>query len=117
MTLNLRDAILNADDTPRKAVEVPEWGITVYVRTMSARDRDALEFAAIAAREEGSTVDNVRARYAVACIVDEAGKRVFTDEDIALLGDKSGAALDRIYQAIAELNRIMPGDIEAAAKN
>ena len=112
-----REAILAANDTPTRDVDVPEWCGTVRVRTMSARDRDALEFAAIAAREEGSTVDNVRARYAAACIVDDKGNQVFTDEDITALGNKSGAALDRVYQAIAELNRIMPGDIEDAAKN
>ena len=112
-----RDQILAANDTPTQTVLVPEWGGSVTVRTMSARDRDALEFAAIAAREDGGTVDNVRARYAAACIVDDKGAQLFTDEDIALLGNKSGAALDRVYQAIAELNRIMPGDIEELAKN
>ena len=112
-----REQILAANDTPTQTVPVPEWGGNITVRTMSARDRDALEFAAIAARDEGSTVDNVRARYAAACIVDDKGNPLFTDEDIVALGNKSGAALDRVYQAIAELNRIMPGDIEGAAKN
>lgn len=112
-----REAILSANDAPTADVAVPEWGGTVRVRTMSARERDAFEWASIAADKEGVTLSNVRARFAVACCIDEAGKPVFTDEDIAMLGDKSGAALDRIYQAIAKLNALGAGDIEEAAKN
>lgn len=112
-----REAILAADDAPTLEVHIPEWNGSVKVRTMSARERDAFEWASIAADREGVTLANVRARFAVACCIDENGKPVFTDEDIAMLGDKSGAALDRIYQAIAKLNALGAGDIEDAAKN
>ena len=112
-----RDQIFAANDTPTRDVDVPEWGGSVRVRTMSARDRDALEFAALAARDAGTTVDNVRARYAAACIIDEKGEQVFTEEDVANLGNKSAAALDRVYQAVAELNAISTSDIEELAKN
>ena len=117
MAFLTRDQILAADDMPTREVAVPEWGGTVRVRTMSARDRDALELAALQAREDNTSVDNIRARFAAACIIDDKGGQLFGLGDIEALGNKSAAALNRVYEAIAELNLIRPDDIEDAAKN
>jgi hypothetical protein len=38
---NLKQTILEASDLKREAVEVPEWGVTVYVSMMSAGERSA----------------------------------------------------------------------------
>ncbi len=113
-----REAILKADDLPTRDVAVPEWGGTVRVRSLTARARDEIETAIIAARQEGDlSPGNVRARHAAACIVDEAGKTLFNEEDIAALGAKSGAAMARVYTAIVELNLIGDDQLEDAAKN
>lgn len=112
-----REQILSANDTPTREVPVPEWGGNVRVRTMSARDKDFFELAAIRARNDGDVNFSIRARYAAFCIIDEKGEPVFTDEDIEALGNKSSAALDRVYQAIEELNRLDPNEVEALAKN
>lgn len=118
MTLLGRDAILAAQDLPTKDVPVPEWGGTVRIRSLTARDRDALETAIYQARQEGLVApDNVRARYASACIVDENGKPLFTEEDIVALGGKSAAALGRVYDAVLSFNAIAEGDVEELAGN
>lgn len=113
-----RADILRANDLPTREVEVPEWGGTVRVRTMTAKDRDAFDSAILEAHQDGrSAPENVRARYAAACIIDDKGKPIFTEEDIAALGAKSGAALSRVYEAISDLNKLSPADVEATAKN
>ena len=35
--------IISADDAKIEAIEVPEWGGTVYVKTLRGTDRDAFE--------------------------------------------------------------------------
>ena len=112
-----REQILAANDTPTRDVFIPEWGDSVRVRSLSARDRDAFELAVVQAKHDGEPVQNIRARYAAACIVNDKGVAIFSEEDIAALGDKSAAALDKVYSAIEELNHLSADDIEALAKN
>ncbi|HEY4546660.1 MAG TPA: hypothetical protein VIG90_09580 [Pedomonas sp.] len=112
-----RDDILGADDLPTKDVQIPEWGGgTVRVRTMAAAERDEFEAAYARARQAGAPI-NLRARYAAACIVDEQGQPIFTEADVEKLGRKSADALDRVFGAISDLNKLGAGDVEEAAKN
>ena len=49
--------------------------------------------------------------------MDEKGDRLFTDKDVAQLGAKSAAALDRVFRAAQKLNALGDAAIEAAEKN
>lgn len=96
----LRDAILSNKDLPVKSVEVPEWGGEVFVRTLTALE---LEEFTDAASKDGK---QVRARFAATALSDEAGKRLFTDDDVEALSNKSHSALDRVWKVGAALNGI-----------
>ena len=118
MALLTRDAILTANDKPTRDVPVPEWGGTVRVRSISAAERDEFEEQTLAARREGRVLPrNVRARMMAACIVGEDGQRLFSEDDIEALGDKSVAATDRVYAAVSELNALSEKDVEELAGN
>ena len=41
--MDIRSQILQAEDLPSEPVEIPEWGVSVFVRSMSGRDRDLFE--------------------------------------------------------------------------
>ena len=111
-----RDAILGANDRRIETVEIPEWGGTVRVRSLSGAERDALDL--FWTSQTGATSPgNVRARFAAACIVDEEGNRVFGDDDVDALGAKDGAALDRVFDVILRLSRLREADIKALEKN
>ena len=113
-----RAAILAAEDRPFRDVEVPEWGGTVRIRSISGSDRDQFEAALLAARKHGAdTAPNVRASFAAYCIVDEGGNRIFSEGDIDALGDKSAAALERVFAAIQELNALSEADVAELEKN
>lgn len=107
--------ILSADDLPREKVDVPEWAGYVWVRTMTGAERDTFEQTLL----EGKKINlkNVRAKLAVLTVVDDAGKRVFDETDMAQLGAKSAAALDRIYAVAQRLNGLTATDAEELAKN
>lgn len=115
-TVLTRAAILEAEDLPRERVEVPEWGGSVYVRTMTGAEKDRFEFDETRATEK-RTPEGARARLLVVTLVDEAGQRLFTEQDMETLGAKSSAALDRCYEVAARLNRLTARDFEFLLKN
>lgn len=114
-TLN-RDQILEAPDAKREEVQVPEWGGTVLIASMTGTARDAWEQSLV---DKGGKVrmENVRARLVAYTAVDEHGNRIFTDADIEALGRKSAAALERCVKVAQKLNRLTEADMEDAAKN
>jgi hypothetical protein len=102
-----RAQILNSSDLKKQEVDVPEWGGTVFVRTMTGAQRDSLE-----GRVKGENRDNIRAYIAASTVCDEYGRLLFTAADVTDLGNKSGAALDRIFEVAISLNKISKGDVE-----
>jgi hypothetical protein len=50
-------------------------------------------------------------------IVDEEGNRLFSDADVKLLGQKSAAALDKLFEVAQKLSGLKDEDVEELAKN
>ena len=115
-----KNAILGSVDLPREEVSVPEWGGKVLVRGLTAQERDALEESTVQRNSEGVVkviYDNMRARLASLTIVDGDGNRIFTQADVEALGNKSGAALDRIFDVAQRLSGMTKKSKEVALKN
>lgn len=111
-----KDQILKADDSKTIEVDVPEWGGTVLIGTMSGFARDQFE-SAIIGKNGGVNATNIRAKLAASTLIDDKGNLLFNDKDVAALGKKSAAALDRVFEAAQKLNRISEADVEDLAKN
>lgn len=119
MSLLSRDAILGADDRKTEDVAVPEWGGSVRVRSLSGAERDAFESHVVSVRSDGSksvNLRNVRAKLVSLSVVDEAGERLFSDADVDALGDKSAAALERVFDVARHLSGLSEDDIEELAE-
>jgi len=113
-----RDQILSADDLKRETVAVPEWGGDVLIRTMTGTERDAFEASLQGGGKSGKiNTANIRARLVSLTAVDEAGGRLFADSDMATLGGKSAAALDRCSAVAMRLNGMSAKDVEELGKN
>jgi len=112
-TITNKDDILSKDDLNTIEVEVPEWDAKLKLRVIPGNVRDRWDKALL----EGKVKSNIRAKLLVYCIVDDEGKCIFTEADAQSLGNKSGAALDRLFEAACALNKMGPADIEDAAKN
>jgi hypothetical protein len=117
--MNLRDQIVAAADCVREAVEVPEWNCTVYVRSIIAQDLDSWQAETYVYKEGdvATNLANIRGRLLVRCLVDEAGQRIFADNEAALLGAKSTQVIDRLYKVAQRLNAVTSKDVEELAKN
>ena len=119
MSLLSKTAILAANDLKSEDVEVPEWGGAVRVRSFTGRERDAFEASMVRGEGRDRKVDltNMRARLVGLTVIDETGQRLFNDEEVDLLGAKSGAALDRVFAIAQKLNGLSGADVEELTKN
>jgi len=114
MTLLSKTAILCANDLQTEDVEVPEWFGSVRVRSLNGRERDAFEASMVRGEGKDRKVDltNMRARLVGLTVIDEG-----TDDEVDLLGSKSGAALDRVFAVAQKLNGLSGADVEELTKN
>lgn len=102
------EQILDADDLKREAVEVEEWGGTVWIREMNAIERDHFEQGLAAGLREGQSreeaMSNYRARLVVLVACNKAGDRLFKDDQAGTLGKKNAAAIEKLYNVAERLN-------------
>ncbi len=106
MTYLSRDEILAADDLRAEDVKVPEWGGMVRVRELTGTELDAYQASMMSLRD-GETIPemgNMRAKLVTRAIVGDDGEPMFTELDIGRLGQKSGVALQRVYEVAARLS-------------
>jgi len=113
-----RDQILKADDLPSAEVEVPEWGGTVRVRGLTGTGRDEYWASLTVERDGQQVVDsaNATAKLVARCVVGEDGEPLFTQRDVSELGERSGAALNRVFEVATRLSGISDTDMAEAGK-
>lgn len=91
------DQILSAPDLPEREVEVPEWGGSVKVRSLTKAAQEHLRKSAKSA--DGVDEEKLQMLLIVHCVVDPP----MTEADIESLRKKSAAAINRLGLAIAEV--------------
>ena len=109
-----REALLAATALPRETVQVPELGGAVVVQGLSGIARDAFEGSMFTQRGKTRELNmqNVRARLVALCLVDEAGARVFQDDDVPALGQVRADILDRLFGVAQRLSGLRDQDVD-----
>lgn len=109
-----RDAILGADDSEFRDVEVPEWGGTVRIKSITGAQRDAFEASLREGKGKNADVNlrNMRAKLIIMCAVDEHGSKLFTQEDLRKLGSKNAKPLDRLFDACTQMIGMTEDDVK-----
>ncbi len=113
--MSLRDQIISSDDLTFEDHEIPEWGnAKVRVCGLSGTERDAYESKMVSVRDKGADFDlhlaNFRAKLLVKCLFDpETGERIFGDNEVNVLGAKSGVVLDRLHDIAHRLSGMDDG--------
>lgn len=115
MAVLTRDEILQVSDIKIELVPVPEWGGEVYVKGMTGIERAKFERGVFTMRGQDQilNIDRLREKLAVLTVCDEGGKSLFTDEDMRALGQKSAAALQRIFTAAQRLSGLTQEDVQS----
>lgn len=103
--MSVRDTILAANDRPTHPVEVPDWGVTVYVSMLTINEV-----------VKGRTMPLLD--LALLTLKDEAGALVFKPEDIATVKETKGhKSTSAILEKFIEVNGLSSEAVDTAAKN
>ena len=107
--MSLRETILSTttNDLPREPVKF--CGQPLHVRTMTGLERDAFETVYLESKAAGRP--NIRGAMAAFTLIDDEGKRVFTDADAHALGNLPAAELDRVFEIGQRLNKMSEADV------
>jgi len=115
--VSIRDKIRKAQDRTSEIVEVPEWGVTVEIRSMTGSQRSAIVTALTS--DEDNKMEALWGGMLVSCVYDpETGDPVFKEDDAEwLLGEKSSTVLDRLSNVCLQVAGIVEGAVDDAGKD
>lgn len=114
-----RDDILTVPDRKPVAFPVPQWATdgeevpSVWIRKLNGRDRQALN--KILAKTEVDT--EIEQAAFIACVSDEHGQPLFTQEDGPMIADKFAGVIARIARRALAVNAFGRAALETAEKN
>lgn len=96
--MSLKDTILAADDLDAELLEVPEWGVTISLRTPTVAERSRLGKAAIASGDTPDIAFLYPALLISTCYDPSTGEPIFSEDDVAAIQLKNGAVVERVAQ-------------------
>lgn len=105
-------AIMAASDTKLEKVHVPEWGGDVYLKTLSGTERDTFEDA-----YSQEKMKNFRSRFLALTLCDKSGERLFSDDEVEVVGKKSASVINRLFEKAWSFNAFRNEDVEAMGKD
>ena len=105
--------IIGCSDSEVKEIEVPEWGGSVFIRSINGRERGIVESWV----SNGKVIDGFVNRLMLMCLSDEKGNRLFTDNDLPVIEEKNGAVLSRLATEALSVNGLSSKDFEETEKN
>lgn len=116
MALLTAAQILAAPDVKFEDVEVPEWGGSVRIGTLTAAQRDRYDLLMFK-RHKGEADCSIRAAMVAMAAVDEAGAPLFSPDQLAELERKNGEVIARLWSVARRINQVGQEAQEAAEKN
>ena len=93
-------------------LDVPEVG-TVYIKSMTAEEREALE-KKMQKEQEGN---GIRATVFIGSVCEEDGSLVFDDKDLESVKKLPSAVVGAVFDKSNKLNKLSPDATQEAAKN
>ncbi len=118
--MSLKNKIRAAKDIDKELVEVPEWDVTIEVRSMTVRQRAAFLAANQDHSEDGpARIEGVYGQILVTCCIDpESGDPVFEEDDLSwLMTEKSGSVIDRLVTRCLEASGLKEKAVDEAGKS
>lgn len=116
------EQILEADDMKIIDVEVPEWGGSIRLRSLTGAERDAFEAESVQVDKAGNPIaappENFRAKLIAKCAIKEDGTKLFASKmAVTALGGKSAAVLTRLAFECQKLNGMTEEAVEEAVED
>jgi hypothetical protein len=111
-----REQILAVGPPAPMEVHVPEWGGSVFVRQMSAADRDRFETESSRLHAEDRLAGRQRALVTVFSCADEQGRLLFTLADVEAVAALGSLAVERVATLAMRLNKLSEDEVLEEAK-
>ena len=111
-----KEQIISASRLKFEEIDVPEWGGSVRISVMSAKDRDAYDASTfkLVGKEIKPDMTNARSKLLSRCIVDADGAPMFTIDELA---EMDSVVLDRLVAVARRINGMTEDSIEDEVKN
>lgn len=109
-----RDAILSKRSARIVPVEIPEWGDTVHLRSLTVGERDRIDQYVQDAKQK---VTGFRSFVLSLCLCDEHGVRLFTDAQRSEIDTLDAGVVERLFTASMPLAGISAADVKAIEGN
>lgn len=106
-----RDQILGYNDLETKEVEVPEWGGTIRVRSLTGKEWAGVEDSLRSKNGTPASHAGFREWLVAMAAVDEKGEQLFSLEDVELLGKKNWTALERVSVVVVDISGATPDKV------
>lgn len=104
--MSLRDLIADADDLYSETLEVPEWGVTLTLRTPTVAERAKMvqRFVGEGKGEPNTDLNEMYPALLIAtCVNPDTNEMLFTEADADLIRSKNGTVVERIATAALRL--------------
>ena len=108
-----------AGSTQIERIEVAELNSPIYIRGLSARERDSFEASCMPGKGKARALnmENIRARLLVRSICNEVGARLFQDHEADALGTVPASVVDKLFSVAQRLSGLSTNDVEELAGN
>ena len=114
---SLSDKIFAADDIESELIEVTQWGVTLLIKSMSAKARAVMIDSAMSNNAGVFNIQQVMPDIVIQCTFDpETGERVFLDNDRDALMSKSAGAVEEVATVAMRLSGMTDEAVEAVGK-
>lgn len=119
MAILTKEQIMAAVDLEVEEVEVPQWGGSVLVKPLTARQRGLLTSQIVDQRKDGRRLklEEIQIRTCALALVDPEGRRLFDDASMRDLARKSSAALQIVFEAAQRLSGLSDEEVEELQGN
>lgn len=117
--MSIIDKIKQARDAEAEHYDIPEWDVTVEIRSMSARQRANMNNVI---EDDGTASERQELMWGYllcSCVFDPtSGDPVFTEDDMEwLLTDKSFAVIDKLTAKCLEVSSVNREAVDEAGKS
>lgn len=120
MTIASREALLKLCERRYSTIDIPERDISIRIQSLSEAEKSQYETCLIAKNGRGimrERLQDATRRLIALCVVDEEGKRIFSDSDLSAIANLDSYISSRIYDACQEHCGFNKGDIDETVKN
>jgi hypothetical protein len=114
--VSIRDQIIAANDIKTELVEIPEWNVTILVKSMTGAERGQM-LKGVTANGQIDISKTISDVLIFTAHDPETEERIFTLADRDLLNEKSGSAIQRAAEVGMRLSGLMPESIDEAGKD